>query len=393
MSTALAINQQRVEMAQWKSPVEVKQRIQAIQQLMEQVLKPDVDFGIIPGTGKKPCLLKPGSEQILAMFEIAVDPVVEDLSTDDCYRYRVTARLSHSPTEKFLGAGVGEASSDETKYKWRRTYSLKEFDETPVDRRRVKYSQYKDGNGMWADKQEMQIRQEPADVANTILKMAKKRAQIDATLTVTGASSMFDQDLDEMVEENKQEDRKPAKKAAKPSSVKCAECGAEGGHLPKCSKRQPAPKPEAVMCGRCGKMNGHEPTCPDFPKPTQAQTVAASESQASLEKAVLLILGIEHLQKKADKEGKRDPFVKLHVVNQANEEFDLFVWHKTPQEFFTEKAIDKNMLCEYSAAKRKDGSPYFSLEHVLELAGVPFVDNKPAQQGNMAAKVEEDEGW
>ena len=110
MSTAIQMQQPK-EIQQWKSPTQIKQRIEAIQQLMATVLKKDTDYGIIPGMpkGTKPSLWKPGSEQILAMFQIAVDPVVEDLSTDDCYRYRVTTRLTNVQTGEFLGAGIGAA--------------------------------------------------------------------------------------------------------------------------------------------------------------------------------------------------------------------------------------------------------------------------------------------
>jgi hypothetical protein len=44
----------------------------------------------------------------------------------------------------------------------------------------------------------MQIRTEPADLANTILKMAKKRALIDAVLTATAASDIFTQDIEDL---------------------------------------------------------------------------------------------------------------------------------------------------------------------------------------------------
>lgn len=379
MSTAMQVVSPS-ELAQWKSPGAIKQRIVAIQQLMSEVLKPGTkdnewsgDYGIIPGTGKKPSLWKSGSEQILAMFEIAVEPVVEDLSHEDCYRFRVTTRLTHAPSGTFLGAGVGEASSDETKYKWKKTFSQKEYESTPADRRRLKFSQYKDSTGMWADKEEMQIRQEPADVANTILKMAKKRSQIDATLTVTGASSMFDQDLEDLaVTDEREEPRKRGKAAPSSPNVKCSECNATGGHLPRCSKRQaqaPA-KPDPVMCGDCGQIDRHEPSC-------KHATKAVVEQPAGNSKIACLILSVDKLLKKADKEGKREPYVKLHVVNNANEEFDLFVWHKTPQEFFSEKVIDRPLMCEVSTGKKTDGTVYHSLESILELAGVTFVDNKP----------------
>jgi hypothetical protein len=47
----------------------------------------------------------------------------------------------------------------------------------------------------------MEVRVDPADVANTVLKMAKKRAQIDMTLTATAASDIFTQDLEDLPED------------------------------------------------------------------------------------------------------------------------------------------------------------------------------------------------
>jgi len=201
---AIAISEHgEIEQYQAIPTAVIKARINAIQHLMQDVLKKDVDYGQIPGMSKDtpPSLFKPGSEQILAMFQMAVEPIVEDLSSDDCYRFRVQVRITNAVTRQFLGAGIGECSSNETKYKWRKTWIQEEFDTTPEDRRRIKFSRYKSNGGAWVDKKEMQVRQEPADLANTILKMAKKRAQIDATLTVTGASSMFSQDLEDMPEE------------------------------------------------------------------------------------------------------------------------------------------------------------------------------------------------
>lgn len=97
----------------------------------------------------------------------------------------------------------------------------------------------------------------------------------------------------------------------------------------------------------------------------------------TLIKAPVLILSVEHLLKTADKSGKREPFVKLHVVNNANEEFDMMVWHKTPQEFLTEAVIDKTMLCEFSTGKKLDGTAYYSVEVIHEIGAIRFADNKP----------------
>lgn len=165
-----------------------------IQEVMESVMKEGTHYGTIPGC-KQPSLWKAGSETILSTFRIAVEPSVEDLSTFDCFRYRVTLR-GVIPSGEIVGAGIGECSTDEEKYHWRGAVSDKEFDATPEDRRRIKY------NKSWEAKQ---VRTNPADLANTVLKMAKKRAQIDLTLTATGASDVFAQDLEDLPEEIRDE--------------------------------------------------------------------------------------------------------------------------------------------------------------------------------------------
>lgn len=174
---------------------EIKADVQLIQQVAKAVMKKDVHYGIIPGTNK-PTLYKPGAEKLLSTFRIAIEPVVEDLSTQDEARFRVVARATSMVSGAFIGSGVGEASSAEEKYQWRGIVHQKEWDATPEDRRRIKYT--RKGDEIY------QVRTSIADVRNTVLKMAKKRAQIDVTLTVTGASDIFAQDLEDMPEELRQ---------------------------------------------------------------------------------------------------------------------------------------------------------------------------------------------
>src|SRR5574343_315193 len=95
----------------------IKAQVQLIQEVMKAVMVKDVHYGTIPGT-QKPTLYKAGSEKILSTFRISVDLEVEDLSTYDCFRYRVKAR-GISPSGAMVGCGIGEASTDEEKYKWR----------------------------------------------------------------------------------------------------------------------------------------------------------------------------------------------------------------------------------------------------------------------------------
>jgi len=178
------------------SVAEIKAQVQIIQQVLAEIMVKDVHYGTIPGTNK-PTLYKPGSEKILTSFHIGVDPreEISDLSTADTVRYRVAVKGFSQGTGNLIGVGIGECSSDEEKYKWRRPVCDEEFNETPENRRR---QVWKKGNPNY---QQKQVRTNPADVANTVLKMAKKRAQIDMTLTATAASDIFDQDLEDMPEE------------------------------------------------------------------------------------------------------------------------------------------------------------------------------------------------
>ena len=172
---------------------DIIQHVALVQEVMRAVMKPDVHYGTIPGT-PKPTLYKAGAEVLCMTFRVADTYEVEDLSTSDMIRYRVNCIGTHQTTGVVLGSGQGEASSGEEKYKWRKAICKEEFDETPANMRRVKHAR---GKGGTTYKQE-QVRTEPADLANTVLKMANKRAKMAMTLNVTAASDCFAQDLEDM---------------------------------------------------------------------------------------------------------------------------------------------------------------------------------------------------
>ena len=174
------------------SAVEIRQRVNLVQEVMQGIMKRETHYGTIPGT-QKPTLYKPGAEVLCVTFRVAQEYRIEDLSGPAVARYRVTCVGRHQMTGVALGEGVGECSSSEEKYKWRSVICKAELDATPENLRRKKY--YKNGNT--AD----QIRTEPADLANTILKMACKRAMIAMTLNVTAASDIFTQDIEDLPEE------------------------------------------------------------------------------------------------------------------------------------------------------------------------------------------------
>lgn len=176
---------------------QIKAQVQRIQEVMHAVMKKDTHYGTIPGT-PKPSLWKPGAEVLCATFRIAPKFEVEDLSDHDCVRYRVKCIGEHQTTGTVMGEGVGECSTNEAKYKWRRAVGPKEFAATPEDRKRTKYSW---NHQRREELEELQIRTEPADMANTVLKMGCKRALVAMTLNVTAASDCFSQDLEDLPEE------------------------------------------------------------------------------------------------------------------------------------------------------------------------------------------------
>lgn len=175
---------------------EVVARVHRIQEVMRTLMKEGTHYGTIPGT-PKPTLFKPGAELLLMAFRIAASPAqVEDLCTPDEARYRVIVRGTHQLTSEMVGEMIGECSSSESKYRWIRPVCDQEWDDTDPTLRREKWMKGKD-----KPYKVRQIRSSPADVANTILKMATKRALIAMTLVSLGASDIFAQDLEDLTDE------------------------------------------------------------------------------------------------------------------------------------------------------------------------------------------------
>jgi hypothetical protein len=174
---------------------EVLNQTKRIKEIMARVMIENVHYGIIPGV-KKPSLWKPGAESLCVAFHIAptYPQVIED-RFDDGVRYRVKCVGVHQGSGRIVAEGIGSCSSMEEKYKWRRTYSNKEFDNTDPARRRIDFYWDKDKRAEYEIKQ---IRAETADEENTLLKMAAKRAMIAMTLNALAASDVFAQDLEDL---------------------------------------------------------------------------------------------------------------------------------------------------------------------------------------------------
>lgn len=194
------------------SAAEVKEHVKLITSVMLEVMLPGTHYDTIPGTAS-PTLLKAGAEKILTTFRIACIPEVQDLGVDGEIRIRVLAKGVHQTSGTIVGTGVGECSSNEEKYQWRGSVCDEEFDATPENSRRIKWSKGYSDNPPYCVRQ---VKTNPADLANTVLKMAKKRAMVDLCLTSTAASDVFIQDLDDMPAELVAAHQKKTKQAQKP---------------------------------------------------------------------------------------------------------------------------------------------------------------------------------
>lgn len=174
---------------------------------MKQVLRDGVDFGIIPGTGSKPTLYLPGAQKI-AMF-YGMRPEYQLLAqTEDWehgfFAYTVQCVLYHRATGACIGAGIGECNSREEKYyltAWHGTTD-KPSDEVVALRKSQGLGRWrKDDNGRWEwQEREPRPLNQAYSLPNTLLKMGKKRAYVDAVITAASASEFVTQDLEEMAE-------------------------------------------------------------------------------------------------------------------------------------------------------------------------------------------------
>ena len=164
-----------------------------LNEIFKHLMQRDTDYGVVPGT-QKPTLLKPGAELLRLWADLEVTFRVDSTGTDrerGIYHFLVTATASHDGSR--IAEGVGYGTSLEAKYRYRWLWPSDvpvEVDKATATTRTVKTQR-----GMV--KQYRVENENPHDQANTILKMAKKRAFVDLMLTATGASRIFTQDVED----------------------------------------------------------------------------------------------------------------------------------------------------------------------------------------------------
>jgi hypothetical protein len=147
-----------IENVDIKSVESTTRKIIEFQNIVKKNLKKDKDYGIIPGCNK-PTLLKPGAEKILMLMGLQSTYEIIDSTRDwqeGFFQYQVRCTLEKGGI--IITQGLGCCNSREKKY----------------------------------------VRQDPYSIDNTILKMAKKRSQVDASLTVASLSEIFTQDVEDI---------------------------------------------------------------------------------------------------------------------------------------------------------------------------------------------------
>lgn len=218
----------------------VLKQVQIIQEVMKEIMHLDEHYGTIPGTNK-PSLYKPGAEKLSLTFRLRPEYDIRRADMSNGHReYEVVCTLYHIPTGQSVGQGVGSATTMEGKYRYRT--GPVEFTGKPVPK---EYWNDRDAKliggkgfiakknpdtGQWeiAIRGEMVEHENPADYYNTVLKMAKKRAHVDAILTATAASDIFTQDVEDMPEvipgaasaNGTQQQKAPLKEPQKKQAVK-----------------------------------------------------------------------------------------------------------------------------------------------------------------------------
>ncbi len=195
-------------------------RWDAIKAFISKIMADGEDYGVIPGS-KKPCLLKPGAEKLTAFFGLVptfdIDQRIEDWdgsehSGEPFFYYRMTCRLSRNGI--LMGSGQGSCNSREAKYRWRDAErKCPMCSSAAIIKGKAEYgggwlcfrkkggcgATFPDGSAQIEAQQTGRVpNPDIADVVNTILKMAEKRAKIDAVLNTTGASQFFTQDVEDL---------------------------------------------------------------------------------------------------------------------------------------------------------------------------------------------------
>lgn len=196
---------------------ELKAGRERVKKIQEALMVQDVDYGLIPGT-PKPTLLKPGAEKLCDFYHLAARIettfVPGDGVTAPPLRYDAVCYLHLGTFDgPVVATGGGTANSWERRYRYRRAEltcpGCGKSGALLKSKRDPEYFCWskKGGCGATFPLTDERITKQalgdvenpdPHELANTLLKMAEKRAHVDATLRATATSGLFTQDAEDL---------------------------------------------------------------------------------------------------------------------------------------------------------------------------------------------------
>ena len=206
-----------------------KKRLAEFQEFVRGYLVEGEDFGTIPGT-PKPTLLKPGADKLCELYGLADEyellTQVEKFESDPpLFDYTVKCILTSRRDGRLVATGLGSCNSYEGKYKWRDSQRVcPNCHQTCIIKGKEEYgggwlcfakkggcgAKFGDGDPTIEGQKVGRVPNDDiATIKNTILKMAKKRAKIDATLGATRSSGIFTQDIEDIAGVTPEPERKP----------------------------------------------------------------------------------------------------------------------------------------------------------------------------------------
>lgn len=191
---------------------EIVAQVTLIQKVMRSVMREGEHYGTIPGCGDKKTLLQPGAQKLTMTFRLCPEYTIQEVNLERGHKeYRINCSLKSMGSGAFVGQGVGCCSTMESKYRWRGgARKCPHCGKEAIIKGKAEYgggwlcfakkggcgAKWDDGakeiEGQSVEKVE---NDNPADSYNTVLKIAKKRAFVDATITATAASDIFTQDI------------------------------------------------------------------------------------------------------------------------------------------------------------------------------------------------------
>lgn len=227
-----------------------KNRLEELQKFVQFYMKEGEDFGTIPGT-PKPTLYKPGADKLCDIYGIADTYRVTSRTENwerNLFDYEIECTLLSKRTGSLVATGLGSCNSYEGKYRWRDSKrKCPTCNKETIIKGKEEYgggwlcykkldgcgAKFKEGDQSIEGQSSGKVENEDIPtLKNTILKMAKKRAKVDAVLSATRSSGLFTQDMEDWVKaENHEEGSDQEAKLVADKKLREAASGKEGVEL------------------------------------------------------------------------------------------------------------------------------------------------------------------